>query len=985
LKIQSNVYEYFLNGFAQIIVVRDDAEAKKASDALTLAKVTNYVLPDFRANYGDDLRSFESELKQMNNALSKFYSHEKAVLVAPFKTLSHPLPKAKYLQPLAFEFGQSYDFEKLKQTLYFYGYRFVDIVESSGEVSVRGDIVDIFAPNTDNPLRLSFFDDEIESIRAFDVQSQKSKPEEFESISVLPAFLSLDESTYQSIEQKVLQSNFDVFYKDIESLGFWYLEDFGVNLLKAYKAMNVSFTQEDIDEHYEFNKNLVDKNDFNLQKIPEAKQFKEIEVVDINEMLSYHKGKKITLIGKNETVFRRCNVKDIQNFTHLYSDIIVNLVSSKELVVSLNQKQKPKKVKKSSIMLDELNIGDLVVHEDYGIGKFKSVEKRSIMGATREFVVIEYQNKDQLLLPVESLNLIDRFISSGGVLPIVDKLGKNSFKRVKEKVKEKLFAIADELIKNAAKRLMQKAKVLKTDELELFQASAGFEYTDDQIAACKAIQNDLASAQVMDRLLSGDVGFGKTEVAMNAIFIAAKSGAQSVMVVPTTLLANQHYKSIKQRLDSFGIKVAKVDRFVSAAKKSEIKQRLKANELDLVVGTHAVLAMEFANLQLVIIDEEHKFGVKQKEALKQLSHNTHLLSMSATPIPRSLNMALSKVKTFSELYTPPSERKGVRTFVKSYDNKLVKEIILRELRRGGQLFYIYNSIAGIEDKKRRLLEILPKLRIAILHSKVPQAKTEKIMVDFEAGGYDLLLSTTVVESGIHLPKVNSIIVDCADNFGIADLHQLRGRVGRGDKEGFAYFLVENKDILTEQSQKRLLALESHSHLGSGAVLAMHDLEIRGGGNIVGEAQSGNIKHIGYGLYLKMLEDAIRILSNEESEDKEEVELKLTVTAFLNEDLIGEDRIRLELYRRLTHCESVSEIFDIEEEIVDRFGKLDTYSKQFLDLMVIKLLSSEKRIKKLANYEQNVTIEFIDGKKEYLKSRSKDDDDILAVVLEFLRK
>jgi transcription-repair coupling factor (superfamily II helicase) len=985
LKIQSNVYEYFLNGFADIIVVRDDVEAKKASDALSLAKVTNYVLPDFRASYGDDLRSFESELKQINNALSKFYTHKNAVLVAPFKTLSHKLPKANYLQPLVFEFGQSYDLQTLKQTLYFYGYRFVDIVESSGEVSIRGDIVDIFPPNATNPFRLSFFDDEVESIRVFDVQSQKSDPEELESFEALPAFLSLNETQYQSIEQKVQKSDFDVFYKDIESLGFWYLEDFGVNLLQEYGALNVTLTQKDIDEHYEFNRNLIDKNDFNLKTLPEAKQFKEIVVVDINEMLTYHKGKKITLIGKNETVFRRSNVKDIHRCNHIYSDVIINLVSPKELIISLNQKQKPKKTKKSSIMLDELNIGDLVVHEDYGIGKFRSVEKRSIMGATREFVVIEYQNKDQLLVPVESLNLIDRFVSSGGVLPVVDKLGKNSFKRIKEKVKEKLFAIADELIKNAAKRLMQKACVLQTDELEIFQAGAGFEYTDDQKRAVKDIADDLASAQVMDRLLSGDVGFGKTEVAMNAIFIAAKSGAQSVMVVPTTLLANQHYKSIKGRLSQYGIGVAKVDRFVSAAKKSEIKEALKKNEIDLVIGTHAVLAMEFANLQLVIIDEEHKFGVKQKEALKQLSKNTHLLSMSATPIPRSLNMALSKVKTFSELYTPPSERKGVRTFVKSYDAKLVKEIVLRELRRGGQLFYIYNSIAGIEEKKQQLLEILPKLRIEILHSKVAQAKSEKIMVDFEDGKYDLLLSTTVVESGIHLPKVNSIIVDGADNFGIADLHQLRGRVGRGDKEGFAYFLVQNKDNLTEQSQKRLLALESHSHLGSGAVLAMHDLEIRGGGNIIGEAQSGNIKHIGYGLYLKMLEDAIRILSNEEKEDKEEVEIKLTVTAFLNEELISEDRIRLELYRRLTHCESVSEIFDIEEEIVDRFGKLDIYSKQFLDLMVIKLLSSQKKIKKLANYEQNVTIEFVDGKKEYLKSRSKDDDDILAVVLEFLRR
>ena len=984
MQLQSSVYEYFLTHCCKIVVVNDDKQAQRVSDALLLAKYKSYCLPDFRAQYGDDLRSFTQELHQINSALYNFYNDDDAVLVAPFKTLSHPLPKKQYLQSFTLEFAQNIPFKQLQSQLYYYGYSFVDIVQSPAEVSIRGDIVDIYPPNLKKPLRISFFDDDIESIREFELQTQKSYPTEFEKVTIIPSFLSFEQKEYETVHNRVQNSEFEVFFKDIDSLGFWYIQEFSQNLLEHFSAMDLSIDRDELQEHYEFGKNLVDKECFDLPKIPSPKQFKELEVVSIDSTLELNSNKKITLIGKDETVFRRCNIKDIQSYNHLYSPSIINLISPKELFISLNRPTKPKRSKKPSIMLDELNIGDLVVHEDYGVGKFDSVQKRSIMGATREFVVVEYQNKDQLLVPVESLNLIDRYISGAGTLPVVDKLGKNSFKRVKAKVKEKLFAIADELIKNAAKRLLQKAVVLQTDDIELFQASAGFEYTDDQKKACQQIASDLAIGHVMDRLLSGDVGFGKTEVAMNAIYIAAKNRVQSALVVPTTLLANQHYKGIKERLNQFGITVAKVDRFVSTKRKNEIKQLLKEGKIDLIVATHAALSMEFANLQLVIIDEEHKFGVKQKEALKKLAHNTHLLSMSATPIPRSLNMALSKVKTFSELHTPPSERKGVRTFVKSYDTKLVKEIILRELRRGGQLFYIFNSIAGIEQKKSELLEILPKLRIAILHSKVPQAKAEKVMVDFEAGGYDLLLSTTVIESGIHLPKVNSMIVDGADSFGIADLHQLRGRVGRGDKEGFSYFLVANKDGLTPQSQKRLLALESHSHLGSGAVLAMHDLEIRGGGNIIGEAQSGNIKHIGYGLYLKMLEDTIRVLNNEQSQQKQEVEIKLTVTAFLNEDLINEDRVRLELYRRLTHCESVSEIFDIEEEIVDRFGKLDTYSKQFLDLMVIKLLSNQKGIKKLTNYEQNVTIEFVDGNKEYLKSRSKDDDDILAVVLEFLR-
>ncbi len=983
MKIQSKLYEYFSHSFADLVVVADESEAKLAADALSLHGLRTYRFPDFRASYGDDLRSFREELHRLITQLHGFYHDSgKKVAIVPFKTLSFELPKPQYLQSFGMEFAQSFEREELKERFYNWGYDFVDIVEQAGEVSFRGDIVDIFPPGAAKAYRLSFFDDELESIRTFELQSQKSDPEELESITVLPAFLSLEATQRKEIEKRVEQSGFDLFIKDMDSLGFWYLQGYSHNLLQHYGAVKTNF-DEALHEHYDFTDTQVDKTAFDLPDLPEAKEYRDLEVVDINAMLEFNKHKKITLIAASETTLRRSNVKDIEKYEHVFSDAIVNIASEKKMFLSLNKKVKQKPKKRSSIILDELNVNDYVVHEDYGIGRFKAVEKRSILGAVREFIVLEYQNKDQLLLPVESLNLIDRYIAEGGALPILDKLGKNSFKRIKEKVKTKLFAIANQIIKNAAQRLLKKGNVLETEELELFRQSAGFEYTPDQKRACDEIAKELASGKIMDRLLSGDVGFGKTEVAMNAIFIAAKSGYQSAMVVPTTLLANQHYKTIRERLKAHGITVAKVDRFVTAKNKTLIKQQLQNGEIDLLIGTHALFGMEFAKLSLVIIDEEHKFGVKQKEKLKELAADTHLLSMSATPIPRSLNMALSKVKTFSELFTPPSERKGVRTFVKNHDEKLVKEIIMRELRRGGQLFYIFNSIAGIEEKKQQLHELLPELRILVLHSKVPPAKTEREMLRFESGEYDLLLSTTVVESGIHIPTVNTIIVDGADNFGIADLHQLRGRVGRGDKEGFAYFLVQDKEVLTEQSKKRLLALESHSDLGSGAILAMHDLEIRGGGNIIGEAQSGNIKQIGYGLYLKMLEDTIRAINNETQPSKE-VEVKLSVTAYLNEDLISEDRLRLELYRRLSHCESVAEIFDIEEEIRDRFGKPDNYTRQFLDLMIVKLLAKEKKIVKLTNYEQNITLEDERGQKSYLKSPSKDDDDILKTVLEHLR-
>ena len=403
------------------------------------------------------------------------------------------------------------------------------------------------------------------------------------------------------------------------------------------------------------------------------------------------------------------------------------------------------------------------------------------------------------------------------------------------------------------------------------------------------------------------------------------------------------------------------------------------------MGTHALLGVKAENLGLIVVDEEHKFGVKQKEQLKEISQHSHILSMSATPIPRSLNMALSKIKTYSILATPPSSRLDVRTSVREWDEKVVKEAIMRELRRGGQTFYIHNHIADIEQAANELRKILPKLRILILHSKINAKVAEDEMMKFERGEYDLLLCTSIVESGIHLPNANTIIVENANKFGMADLHQLRGRVGRSDKQAYCYFLVEDKDAISKDALKRLVALEGNSFLGAGSVLAYHDLEIRGGGNIIGEAQSGHIEAIGYSLYLKMLEDEINKLLNQDSAKLDKIDLKLSVSAFLNQEFIREDRLRLEIYRRLSKCKEVSEVYEIQSELEDRFGKIDTFTKQFLDLIIIKILALKAGIKTISNSEQNILITKNDDEKIRLKSRSKDDDDVLAEILVYLRK
>ncbi|MBC8236818.1 MAG: DEAD/DEAH box helicase, partial [Helicobacteraceae bacterium] len=737
---------------------------------------------------------------------------------------------------------------------------------------------------------------------------------------------------------------------------------------------------------YGINEPQLSRECFELELLPQSDDFKELVVADLNALLKIHKDKKITIIAANKAVMKQVGLFDISNVTAVYASYILNIISKDELVISLNKPDKKRRRRKSAILLDDLKKGDYVVHEDYGVGIFENIEQMEILGGIKDFIVIKYIGDDKILLPVENLDFIDRYIASGGSTPVLDRLGKGSFGKLKEKVKKRLFEIAGAILNTAAARALIKAPKISVDKKDLkeFQALSGFEYTEDQTQSINEILEQTSSGHIMDRLLSGDVGFGKTEVAMNAIFACFKSGYQTALIVPTTLLSSQHYHSLAERFDDLGIRVAKLDRFVPTKDKKNIIKALAIGELDAVVGTHSLFGLEFKKLGMVIIDEEHKFGVKQKEKIKELYHNVHMLSMSATPIPRSLNQALSSIKTMSQLLTPPSERQGVRTFVKEYEEKLVKEVILRELRRGGQVFYVHNSIDHMPIKLGELKALLPNLRVVMLHSKISALKTEKELLKFEAGEYDLMIATSIIESGIHMPKVNTILVDGADRFGMADLHQLRGRVGRGHVEGFAYFIVQNKETLTDEAKKRLLALESNSFLGSGSVLAHHDLEIRGGGNLVGDAQSGHIKNIGYSLYLRMLEDAIKELSNTKESKKVKVDIKLTISAYISDEVVCEDRLRLDIYRRLSQCEEVVEIYEIEEELTDRFGELDTPTKQFIELMVIKLLALEKDIKTIMNYGQNITFTYFNDSKESVKSDSKDDDDIIKATLFYLR-
>ncbi|GAA8066566.1 transcription-repair coupling factor [Helicobacter pylori] len=990
--IQSSLYGALNKGFDyQILACKDFKESELAKEVISYFKPNTKAIlfPEFRAKKNDDLRSFFEEFLQLLGGLREFYqaleNKQEAIIIAPISALLHPLPKKELLESFKITLLEKYNLKDLKDKLFYYGYEILDLVEVEGEASFRGDIVDIYVPNS-KAYRLSFFDAECESIKEFDPTTQMSLKEDLLEIEIPPTLFSLNEQSYKDLKTKVEQSPLNSFSKDLTSFGLWFLGEKANDLLHAYKSVISPKALEEIQELASLNE--LDGERFKFLKVlenPQGYEDLEIHAHALESFIALHSNRKITLLAPNKTILDNAiSTLEKSHIECVIAPFVLNFKTPDGIFISLNSFERKKKRQKSKLALNELNAGEWVVHDDYGVGVFSQLVQHSVLGSKRDFLEIAYWGEDKLLLPVENLHLIARYVAQSDSVPTKDRLGKGSFLKLKAKVKTKLLEIAGKIIELAAERNLILGKKMDTHlaELEVFKSHAGFEYTSDQEKAIAEISKDLSSKRVMDRLLSGDVGFGKTEVAMHAIFCAFLNGFQSALVVPTTLLAHQHFETLRARFENFGVKVARLDRY--ASEKNKLLKAVGLGLIDVLVGTHAILGTKFKNLGLVVVDEEHKFGVKQKEALKELSKSVHFLSMSATPIPRTLNMALSQIKGISSLKIPPTDRKPSRTFLKEKNDELLKEIIHRELRRNGQIFYIHNHIASISKVKTKLEDLIPKLKIAILHSQISAHESEEIMLEFAKGNYQVLLCTSIVESGIHLPNANTIIIDNAQNFGLADLHQLRGRVGRGKKEGFCYFLIEDQKSLNEQALKRLLALEKNSYLGSGESIAYHDLEIRGGGNLLGQDQSGHIKNIGYALYTRMLEDAIYELSGGKKRLEKSVEIQLSVSAFLNPELIASDSLRLDLYRRLSLCENIDEVGQIHEEIEDRFGKIDDLSAQFLQIITLKILANQLGIIKLSNFNQNITIAYSDEKKESLKAPSKDDNDILETLLKHLR-
>ncbi|MEW8979492.1 MAG: transcription-repair coupling factor [Symbiobacterium sp.] len=610
----------------------------------------------------------------------------------------------------------------------------------------------------------------------------------------------------------------------------------------------------------------------------------------------------------------------------------------------------------------DLQVGDYVVHATHGIGRYLGVRSETILGVTRDYLVIQYEGSDRLKIPTEQVDQIQKYIGAEGHEPKINRLGGGEWAKVKTRVKESIREMAAELLRLAAIRQTQPGIAFPPDTpwQRDFEDAFPYEETPDQLKAIAEIKADMEKPQPMDRLLLGDVGYGKTEVALRAAFKAVTAGKQVAFLVPTTILAQQHYATCKSRMEGFPINVAVLNRFKSPREQAEILKGLADGRIDLVIGTHRLLSddVKFKDLGLLIVDEEQRFGVAHKEKIKQLKANVDVLTLSATPIPRTLHMAMVGMRDMSVITTPPEDRYPVETFVAEYDDALVQDAIGRELARGGQVFYVHNRIQDLDKVASRLHQLVPEARIAVAHGQMAEDRLEQILLDFMEGEYDVLVATTIIENGIDIPQVNTIIVDEADHMGLSQLYQLRGRVGRSNRLAYAYFLYRRDKVLTEASEKRLRAIKDFTELGSGFKIAMRDLEIRGAGNILGPEQHGFIVSVGFDLYTQLLEEAVRELKGEPAPPVEvQANIELQVDAFISDQYVPDARQKIDAYKRIIAIRSLADAEDVADELVDRFGSLPDPVKNLLDIARLKVHCNRLGITAITQMRDRVTVKF----------------------------
>ncbi len=959
--------------------------------------------------------------------LYRLPSTERGVLVVPVATLMQRLAPTSYIagSGLVLSLRQKLDLASEQRRLETSGYRHVPQVAEPGDFAVRGALIDIFPMGSAEPYRIELFDEEIESIRTFDPETQRSDAK-VDAVRLLPAreFPLTDESTkafrntlrerfpidprrcplYQDIREGVTPAGIEyylpLFFDRTDTL-FDYLAGNALFVLGEGVLDAAEHFWSQANERYEQRAHDVERPILPVAELYlPTQQLRErlnaqlrIDVVakgthenaidlgtqpapmlpinrkgeapadDLKRFLAAYPGRVLMTAdsaGRREALLELLAIAHLQptiagSWSEFSSESSVRFaitVASLETGFALTEPaltvlterellgeraQQSRRRKRAArdpetIIRDlgELAIGAPIVHIDHGVGRYQGLLKLDIGGQGGEFLAIEYAKGDKLYVPVSQLHLVGRYTGAAPEFAPLHSLGGDAWERAKRKAAQKVRDVAAELLAIYAQREARQGVALAVDMpmAEQFASSFPFEETPDQEQAIAAVIADLASPKAMDRVVCGDVGFGKTEVALRAAFIAAVAGKQVAVLVPTTLLAQQHYQNFRDRFADWPVRVDVLSRFKSKKETDEALKKIAAGEIDVVIGTHKLLQSDvrFKDLGLVIVDEEHRFGVRQKEQLKKLRAEVDLLTLTATPIPRTLNMAMAGLRDLSIIATPPQHRLAVKTFIGVYDPALIREAFQRELARGGQVYFLHNEVDTIEKIARELGELVPDARLRIAHGQMPERELEQVMLDFYRQRFNVLVCTTIIESGIDVPSANTIVVNRADRFGLAQLHQLRGRVGRSHHRAYAYLVIPDRRVITADAEKRLEALASLEELGAGFTLATHDLEIRGAGELLGEEQSGQIEQIGFSLYTEMLDRAVRALKSGKVPDfdltsEHEAEIELHVPALIPDDYLPDVNARLTLYKRISSARDEEELRELQVEMIDRFGLL----------------------------------------------------------------
>ncbi|MFC4651654.1 transcription-repair coupling factor [Lactococcus nasutitermitis] len=978
-------------------------------------------------------------------------------LVVPFMALRSYLPTPENYQEnyLLLAQGDEFPLSNLLELLTNAGYERTQRVMTPGEFSQRGDIVDLYPLDAENPVRLEFFSDEVDTIRSFDVESQRSLTS-LSTLEIYPAndfLLTADEFTHgvnllTKLSKKVTdekeKSYFDeliaassnhYYHQDLRKFAEYFYEK--ATSLLDYFPKNSQIFIDDFQKVNEMNNKIeLELADFILSEKTMFRSFdgqkylldtiskvrshkpatffsnfqKGLGNIKFDKLYTFNEHSMQQFFGQMELFYTEVERFVKQEFTvvltvsseklrqslqeleldlhEVDSDALqtgqINLIAlnlsngfnfiDEKLVVMTEKeifgKVRKKRARRLNITnaerlkdYNELEVGDYVVHKNHGIGKYMGIQTIEISGMHRDYLTIQYDHGDTISVPVDHLELLSKYSAGEGKKPKINKLNDGRWRRTMTSVSKQVEDISEDLIQLYAERQAQKGFAFSADDSNQEEFDGGFAYveTDDQLRSVNEIKQDMEKERPMDRLLVGDVGFGKTEVAMRAAFKAINDGKQVAVLVPTTVLAEQHYQTMTERFVNFGVNVAVLSRFQTKSEQAEILAKLRKGRIDLIIGTHRLLSKDivFFDLGLMIIDEEQRFGVKHKERLKELKTQVDVLTLTATPIPRTLHMSMLGIRDLSVIETPPTNRYPVQTYVMETNYGVIRDAVLREISRGGQVYYVYNRVDTIEQKVSQLEELIPEARIGYIHGQMSEVQLENTLLSFIAGDYDVLVATTIIETGVDIPNANTLFIENADAMGLSQLYQLRGRVGRTNRVAYAYFMYRPEKILSEVSEKRLDAIKGFTELGSGFKIAMRDLSIRGAGNLLGAEQSGFIDSIGFDLYSQLLEEAVhKRMGDSHVKRKSNSEILLELDAFIPEYYIADERQKIEIYKRIRQIDSRKTYEEIQEELLDRFGEYPDEVAYLLEIGLLKYFADNALVEKIekSKFEVNLSME-----------------------------